>query len=100
MTTINNTFTKLNETVTVQFGNPGDSSGYEIAQAKLLGSVQRMIMVYLVQKGNLFGIATGARDGNYYCTTAVTVGSRYTPEDAARMLGVPLDAITDAMNNA
>ena len=92
-------FTKLNMSAQIQFGNPSDTSGFRIAEAKIIGTEQRIVEVFLVQDGNLFGIATKHRlPGMYYCTMAVNVGTRFDEFDVARMLGVPVEMIIEALD--
>ena len=91
-------FTKMNETAEVQFGNPTDTSGYKIDRAKILGRQQRMIEVFLVQDGHTFGIATRHKlRGMYYCTQAAIVGDRFNVSDVAQILGAPIDMIKEAL---
>lgn len=82
------------QTVTVQFGNPSDTSGYRITQAQLLGERDSMCgKVYLVRDGDTFGIATyHERKEMHYCTNAMTLGRefrghKFTAQDLSRHLG-------------
>lgn len=84
-------------TVTTQFGNPGDTSGYHIADAELIASRPAMVgEVFLVREGKLYGLATwNAKKDLYYCTNAIELGSffgtrKFTAEDLARHFGFPV----------
>lgn len=81
---------------TVQFGNPGDTSGYQIVQAEVIGERKGMCgRVYLVRNGDKFGAATfDASRGLYYCTNAMELGGyfsghRFTAKDLARHFSFP-----------
>lgn len=84
------------QNVTVQFGNPGDTSGYRIVKAELIGERKAMVgRVYLVRDGKTYGLATfDSRKGHYYCTNAITLGSvfrnhEFTSRDLARHFSFP-----------
>lgn len=92
-------FKKMNKTAEVQFGNPGDTSGFRITNAKILGELtDRIVPCYLVQDGKTFGVATAKKlAGMYYCTQAVTVNSHFTAVRVANMLNVPVVEIVNAL---
>lgn len=101
--TIGQTFTfhPMNIKATVQFGNSFDTHGFEIKEAEILGKrVGGFCDVYIVRDGNKIGSATfresnrsGTLTNFYHCTSAMPMGSRFTPEFVAKHYGIPVELI-------
>lgn len=85
------------DTVTTQFGNPSDSSGYRVVDAELIARRPAMVgEVFLVREGKVYGLATWHSEKElYYCTNAMELGAffgtrKFTAEDLARHFGFPV----------
>lgn len=92
----------VGEIYTCQFGNPGDSSGYRIGNARVLQHQKRFMETFLIEQlgedgapTGLLGCATiGQRQvgQDLYCTSGRTIGrsfmgTTWTRESAIKSLG-------------
>lgn len=75
----------------IQFGNPGDTSGYRVVSGEVIAERKGMCgRVYLVREGKTYGAATfDSKKGRYYCTNAIPLGMvfrghEFTAADLAR----------------
>lgn len=81
----------------IQFGNSFDTGGADIITGSILAEQDRFGKVFLVQVGNIFGLATKPdtdKDGtkaDYYCTTAYPVNVFLPAELVSSLLGFPVE---------